>query len=247
MEIEKILDFVGKIYEEKLNALLATAETINKSKTRERQSAEINELASALAKAQGEMEVAHKDKLNPYFKSKYADWQIVVAASRPALSKHGISVGFDFEDINGAAYLVCKVWHSGGQWKESVIRFTPPNSNDVQKVSAYNTYVKRMVYSNATGISIGESDDDGESVVAEQRELKAKGVATGSYQDEKGFMQDVISREEFNIIDKLLIGHDDITEDILKRLKIKNLADIPKNRFTPACDYIIEQKQIRPK
>lgn len=37
------------------------------------QSEQINELATALSKAQGEMQAAIKDKVNPFYKSYYAD------------------------------------------------------------------------------------------------------------------------------------------------------------------------------
>ena len=43
-------------------------------------SEQINELAAALAKAQGQMQSAKKDAENPFFKSKYADMDSVVSA-----------------------------------------------------------------------------------------------------------------------------------------------------------------------
>jgi len=71
------------------------------------QSIEIIEFARDMALAQQDMNVAHKGSSNPFFKSKYADWQEVVDASRPALSKNGFSVFLDFEEINQKCYLVC--------------------------------------------------------------------------------------------------------------------------------------------
>ena len=50
----------------------------------------INELAAALAKAQGQMEGAKKDSENPYFKSKYADLAAVVKAIRGPFSDNGL-------------------------------------------------------------------------------------------------------------------------------------------------------------
>src|SRR5258706_10071175 len=55
-------------------------------------SEDINELATALAKAQGEYTIAGLNRQNPYFKSKYADLASVVNAARPALTKYGLSV-----------------------------------------------------------------------------------------------------------------------------------------------------------
>ena len=53
---------------------------------------QIDQLATALAKAQGEFDTAGKNQKNPFFKSNYADFEAVVEASRPALSKYGLSV-----------------------------------------------------------------------------------------------------------------------------------------------------------
>ena len=50
------------------------------------QSESIKELATALAKAQGELKHASKDSVNPHFRSKYADLASVWEACREALS-----------------------------------------------------------------------------------------------------------------------------------------------------------------
>lgn len=52
----------------------------------------INELATALAKAQGEMKNAGKTSDNPFFKSKYADLAEILNAVREPLSKYGLSI-----------------------------------------------------------------------------------------------------------------------------------------------------------
>ena len=55
-------------------------------------SKDLNELFSAMAKAQSEMKIAGTDSENPYFKSRYADLATLVKASRPSLTKFGLSV-----------------------------------------------------------------------------------------------------------------------------------------------------------
>ena len=61
------------------------------------QSDSIGKLAEALAAAQGEMKNAPLNKVNPHFKSKFADLASIRDASTPALSKHGIAVTQTFE------------------------------------------------------------------------------------------------------------------------------------------------------
>jgi hypothetical protein len=57
-----------------------------------RTSEQINEIAGALAKAQGAIEGAVKGSVNPHFRSKYADLGAVWDACREHLTKNGISV-----------------------------------------------------------------------------------------------------------------------------------------------------------
>ncbi len=46
---------------------------------------------SSLVAALAEMEGATKDKVNPAFKSKYADLASVIETIRPVLAKHGLA------------------------------------------------------------------------------------------------------------------------------------------------------------
>jgi len=124
-------------------------------------SEQIDQLATALAKAQAEFTTAKKDKDNPFFKSKYADFESVVIATRPALTKYGLSViqsVYRFSDSNH--YLVTMLLHSSGQWIKSKAQHNPQKS-DIQSLSSYNTYLKRMCYSSIVGAVTGENDDDG--------------------------------------------------------------------------------------
>ncbi|MCX5922990.1 MAG: ERF family protein [Candidatus Dependentiae bacterium] len=131
-------------------------------------SSQIDQLATALAKAQNEMSVAAKNQKNPFFKSSYADFEAIINASRPSLTKYGLSVvqpPFIYEDSN--SYLVTILMHSSGQWIKSKARHNPPKA-DIQSLSSYNTYLKRMCYSSLVGVATGE-DDDGQAAVSYTR------------------------------------------------------------------------------
>ncbi|MHB0764695.1 ERF family protein [Stutzerimonas sp. NM35] len=60
-------------------------------------SEQINELATALAKAQGELENASKSSSNPHFKSKYADLAEILNTVRPVFANHGLHVHADHD------------------------------------------------------------------------------------------------------------------------------------------------------
>ncbi len=132
-------------------------------------SPQIDQLATALAKAQSEMTVAAKNQKNPFFKSSYADFEAIINASRPALTKHGLSIvqpPFIYED--GNSYLVTILMHASGQWIKSKARHNPPKT-DIQSLSSYNTYLKRMCYTSLVGVATGE-DDDGQAAVSYPRQ-----------------------------------------------------------------------------
>lgn len=141
----------------------------NQSNNDQIMSYNINELATALAKAQAEFTTAKKDKDNPFFKSKYADFESVVIATRPALTKHGLSIVQNvYRETDGHHYLITLLLHSSGQWIKSKAQHNPMKS-DIQSLSSYNTYLKRMCYSSIVGAVTGEEDDDGEASIVREK------------------------------------------------------------------------------
>lgn len=191
-------------------------------------SSEINELAMALSKAQGEFDIAGKSSANPFFKSSYADFTAVVNASRPALVKNGLSVlqsVFNMED--GHSYLVTLLLHSSGQWIKSKAKHSP-QKNDVQSLSSYNTYLKRMCYTSLVGVITGDSDDDGNSASSQL-----------SYTRE-------IAKLDFDqqvIVRKKLDGFPQLAERMLKGYNVTNVADLPRDQFSFIIDRIDDIKR----
>ncbi len=62
----------------------------------------INELASALCNAQGQMGGAVKDSANPFFKSSYADLTSVIKAIKQPFADNGLSyTQFPVSNENG--------------------------------------------------------------------------------------------------------------------------------------------------
>jgi hypothetical protein len=120
----------------------------------------INELATALAKAQGEMTHAAKDRANPHFKSSYATLASVWEACRGPLSKHGLSVTQLASSEQGCAAITTILMHSSGQWVQSETR-VPTTKNDAQGVGSAITYARRYALSAIVGIAPDDDDDDG--------------------------------------------------------------------------------------
>jgi hypothetical protein len=80
------------------------------------QSENINELAAALAKAQGSMKAAAFNKTNTHFKNKYADLTAIIDAVRKPLNENGLAFTQSPEMHDGIFCLVTRLLHSSGQW-----------------------------------------------------------------------------------------------------------------------------------
>jgi len=203
-------------------------------------SEQIAELATALSKAQGEFQVAQLNRQNPYFKSRYADLMSVVSSARPALSKHGLSVVQDIlSDEHGSNVLHTILLHSTGQYIESRMRIVPPKS-DIQTISSYVTYLKRLTYASLVGVVTGEDDDDGEASVAQERATHAKGVANKFDAKEHEYVS--VSRDQIDELERELDGHEDIADRMLLAYKIQSIADLPKAKYANAISRIREIK-----
>jgi len=129
-------------------------------------SPEINELAAALASAQGEMAHASKDRSNPAFKSKYADLASVVDACREPLSRHGIAVFQppDVSMIDGGVIVrvETRFVHKSGQWASTEIVAWVADAK-AQSIGSAITYLRRYGLSAMAGVAPDDDDGNGAS------------------------------------------------------------------------------------
>jgi len=122
-------------------------------------SEQINELAAAMAKAQGEIEGAKKSSNNPFFKSKYADLSEVWDACRKPLSNNGLAViQGNGEPFDGRIAIETLIVHTSGQWISSTLSATIKDFMP-QTVGSCITYLRR--YGLQAAIGIAPEDDDG--------------------------------------------------------------------------------------
>lgn len=122
-------------------------------------SEQINELAAAMATAQGQIKGAAKDSTNPHFKSSYADLASVWEACRDALSSNGIAViQTPHTDDAGNCHVVTMLTHASGQWVRDTFSL-PPTKPDPQGYGSAITYMRR--YALAAIVGVAPEDDDG--------------------------------------------------------------------------------------
>ncbi len=119
-------------------------------------SEQINEISAALSKAQGEMKNATLNKVNPHFKSKYADLAGIRDAVTPALAKNGLAVVQGTEMAGTTLMVFTRLVHSSGQWFESQF---PVAIDKPQAMGSGITYGRRYTLSAICNIAADEDDD----------------------------------------------------------------------------------------
>lgn len=119
---------------------------------------QINELATALAKAQGVMDCASKGSVNPHFKSRYADLASVWVACRGPLAANGLAVLQGVATEGNHVTVTTRLVHSSGQWAESVASADARDAGP-QSIGSVVTYLRRYALSAMVGVA--PDDDDG--------------------------------------------------------------------------------------
>lgn len=130
-------------------------------------SEQINELAAALAKAQGQMRPASKNTVNPHFRNRYADLASVVDALREPLSANGLSYTQLVGHAEGSVLVETVLMHSSGQWLSSELALRPAKA-DAQGVASAITYGRRYSLQAIAGLA-SDDDDDGNDAVGHGR------------------------------------------------------------------------------
>ena len=132
------------------------------------QSENINELAAALAKAQGEMKNAGKEKTagaGGKFSYKYADLTECLNVAKEALSAQNISfIQLVGPVVENKIEVTTQMMHSSGQWVRSSMTM-PVAKMDCQQVGSAVTYARR--YALCAMVGLGQDDDDGAKAMGE--------------------------------------------------------------------------------
>jgi len=146
-------------------------------------SEQINEIATALAKAQRQMKGAKKDSANPFFKSKYADLASVAGACLDQLNDHGIAVVQPPSTLeDGKVNVETMLVHSSGQWMSETLSVKPKDDGP-QAMGSVITYLRR--YALAAFAGVAPEDDDAEAAEGrkDSKPTPIKAVAPAGYDD----------------------------------------------------------------
>ena len=189
------------------------------------QSEQINELTAALAKAQGAMKNATLNRINPHFKSRYADLASVLDAIRGPLANNGLAITQVTEIRDGAFVLRTMLNHVSGQWVAS--DYPLPSGAKPQEMGSALTYARR--YSLSALISISADDDD-------DAEGAEKGKQTVEVPAGK------IDEQQVEWLQTMIVEAGADLPAFLKYLGIKRLEDLTTDKMPKATDALNKKR-----
>lgn len=136
----------------------------------------LGKLGEALAKAQGQMRGASKDRANPYYSSTYADLASVWEAIRKPLSDNGLSVVQRTSCDKGGVTVETLLLHASGEFISDScwVPVVPQTKKDgtelrinAQSYGSAITYARR--YSLSAVVGVAAEDDDGNAASAAEQ------------------------------------------------------------------------------
>jgi hypothetical protein len=205
------------------------------------QSENINELIGALAKAQGKIITAKKDKQNPYFKSSYADLSSIWDACRSALSENGLAVVQSVQVSEGKMELLTTLAHSSGQWMKSQMPILTVKS-DPQSIGSALTYYRRYALAAIVGVAASEEDDDGNSASGrDDRNGKGHSPKTEPIQKPKIKQEQALELEE--ILDECDPTYKSKVMKSIGDMGFENLKDINEDLFNRVKTAALKKRE----
>ncbi len=160
---------------------------------------ELKELATALTKAQAEIEGAAADKSNPHFRSKYADLGNVIDAIKPALAKYGLSFIQRVHDADDAAKVETVILHASGQQISCGAVSVPVSKKDAQGYGSALTYARR--YSLSAAFGVAPEDDDGNAAAKSPPKKTTISPTDGALESQPPEVQEGLRRIANSIVD----------------------------------------------
>ncbi len=172
-------------------------------------SASVKGLATALLKAQAEMQNPAFDSVNPHFRNKFASLVSVREAVIPVLNKHGLAISQFPICSELHAGIVNVLLHTSGEWLEESC-LLPLTKNDAQGAGSAITYARRYSLQSIAGV-VADEDDDANTASTPRKpagsnppsDTGSKPVAPGGPLTRSDTLRDLCSKAQVNMIDLL--------------------------------------------
>lgn len=132
----------------------------------------IKTISQSLVKAQKEMSAAKKGSANPFFKSKYADYNSVLEACKDALNNQGIVILQPHKTIvegeSQIAFVETVLLHESGEFVSSETKIEVAKKNDPQALGSAISYARRYGLQSLVSLPTSD-DDDGEKAMSRSK------------------------------------------------------------------------------
>lgn len=203
------------------------------------QSEQINEIASALAVAQGEFPIL--EKKSKAYNYKYADLPETLQAIQEPLKKNGLAISHQQMIMEGADILVTKLMHSSGQWISThmpLVYKSDAKVNPMQALGSAITYAKRYSIGSLLNLAADkEMDDDGEK-------SSPKIVESPSYIHAKVNIPSITFSQQ-EVIEDYLAEFPEAKKDLLSRFGVSSVAEIPGDKYHYVVSVFEKKKKAR--
>jgi hypothetical protein len=200
---------------EKMNALLDMQERILDKNANVAYHAAMAEMQSEMPEITKSAKIVHKGQTI----SNYARFEDINAAIKPILAKHGFSVSFRSNFVDGQLEVTGIVSHKEGHHEETTMRLPFDNSgakNNVQAIGSSVSYGKRYVLCMLLNISTADIRDD-------------DGNAAGTQ---------FVTAEQAADLHSLVEGYGFKHEDVWKHYKISSYEEVPASKFGNVCKQL---------
>lgn len=185
-------------------------------------SEQINEIAKALAKAQGEMKAPEKDKKGNF--GMYSSIDAIWSAAQKVLPQCGLCVVQDLSNSDNGITIETRILHESGQWMSFGPFFLPVATKEPHKYAGSCTYARRYSLCSALCIN-GDVDDDAQE--ANKLSLTEKsGVdkSTGEVKTKSDPLTQLQKDKIMGLVNS--IDDEEYLDKLCKFLNVKTLIEI---------------------
>ena len=205
------------------------------------QSSQVNELIVALIKAKLEFKPLVFDKKGN--RNKYASLGAIKDATEKPLLKNGITLDqYEVKEVGHEVILVSILTHISGQWRASTSPIiSDPNSKSIQDTNqrhgAALTYTTRYAARTILGLYADEDDlDNYDHSSSRNNDYNDTPIidTKPAYKPKES----TLTPEQLHYVEHSLKGHPDLAEELLSKLNLKKLSDIPNSLYIKALETI---------
>ena len=154
------------------------------------------EFAAAMAQMQGELPLVAQGGRDTHKNISYSRLEDVLAAARPAMQRHGFSIGFDIVHEKDGVVVTGTLTHSAGHSRSTTRRYpidTGPGRSAIQALGSSETYGRRYVMMSLLNIA-SDKDDDGHAAMNSKSE--GEKLSQGQVDQLRDLLQSTNSNEK---------------------------------------------------